>query len=69
MKKSIIFKYLMALVVIAMSAMVVVSCGDDDDDNGGSNGSGIYGTWVSTLEDGEVVTVFIAQNSMKIQCA
>ena len=69
MKKSIIFKYLMALVVIAMSAMVVASCGDDDDDNGGSNGSGIYGTWVSTLEDGEVVTVVIAQNSMKIQWA
>ena len=59
----------MALVVIAMSAMVVVSCGDDDDDNGGSNGSGIYGTWVSTLEDGEVVTVVIAQNSMKLQWA
>ena len=59
----------MALVVIAMSAMVVASCGDDDDDNGGSNGSGIYGTWVSTLEDGEVVTVVIAQNSMKIQWA
>ena len=69
MKKRIIFKYLMALVVIAMSAMVVASCGDDDDDNGGSNGSGIYGTWVSTLEDGEVVTVVIAQNSMKIQWA
>ena len=69
MKKSIIFKYLMALVVIAMSAMVVVSCGDDDDDNGGSNGSGIYGTWVSTLEDGEVVTVVIAQNSMTLKWA
>ncbi len=69
MKNRFIFNYLMSLIVIAMGALVVSSCGDDGDDNSGSNGSGIYGTWVSTLEDGEVVTVVIAPSSMKIQWA
>ncbi|MGN0221092.1 MAG: hypothetical protein ACI4BA_03085 [Prevotella sp.] len=70
MKTRKFFSFLMAVMAVAMTAVTVSSCGSDDDDNGGgTSGSGIYGTWVSTLEDGEVFTVVIAPNSMQLQWA
>ena len=56
------------LVFAFVSTMSLISCGDDDDE-GGNGSSGIYGTWVSTLDDGEGVTVTFAKNSMKLQWA
>ena len=53
------------LVFAFVSTMCLISCGDDDD-NGSSS---IYGTWVSTLDDGEEVTVTIAKNSMSVKWA
>ena len=66
--KSNLFKHLLSLIVLMIGAMAVSSCGDDDDDSGNGSSS-IYGTWVSTLDDGEVVTVTFAKNSMKLQWA
>lgn len=52
--KKLIMMFAMLFCMVAFTA-----CSDDDD-------SGIYGTWRGMDEDGEVVTVVIDKNSMKM---
>ena len=66
MKTRELFKYLMMFVVAALMSTALSSCGSDDDDNGSGSSTGIYGTWVSTLEDGDVFTMVVTKNSMQL---